>query len=513
MFLGVYLCCGRLLPWLDDTILGVKVLSSEEIDALCQSKEDALIIPEILLNGNRLPYDSEQNMLLIPQSLWEESFSGRLSAVTECKGGVLRFLKDEEGFGNKKEALRSNRVFRLWWISENTCWMYNVYFTGMPVAFITSAGTENGKGDNLGKIEVYDQYHSAAAYQSAECKWHLRGATTRNYEKASYRLSLTSNKLSLLGMRKDDDWILHALYDDDGLIHNKLSYEVWREIAGSNSTAYDEGIRVEYIELFMDNTYLGVYGLSERIDKKALSLGNRDILYKCVDQEPPGEDDFYRELTEEMSPTFELKFPEVFTMEDWEPMRQWSEMFLFGEQFDLDRGKALLDMENAVDYNLFNLLTCGMDNIMKNIYFHADYQGTGDDDYKLIKIPWDLNMTWGNSWIDSYDCNFNCYQEKNLEAPDGWTPDMEKLYECAPGEIGEALCKRWWELRTSVITRENLCGIVDAQYEYLHDSGAYFRNYQKWPPKGDYWQDDYIYQYIDRRITYLDDYIEQLGDQ
>ena len=50
---------------------------------------------------------------------------------------------------------------------------------------------------------------------------------------------------------------------------------------------------MEYVEVFMDNRYLGVYGLSERVDKKASSLSNGDILYKCRDQIYPGEDDFY----------------------------------------------------------------------------------------------------------------------------------------------------------------------------------------------------------------------------
>lgn len=501
IFLGIYLCYDKAEAFFSKDIMGIRVLQGEEIDLLCEGKEDAFLEPDLTLNDGKVAYDSEQNMLLIPQSLTEEGFTGKLKASE----GELYFLQDD-ALADKAEAISQNKVFRLFWIKDTQCWMYNVYFTGMPVINMKTISQEEELSS--GDVWVYDPYHGSTEYQSAECTWHIRGATTRYYEKSSYKLTLTNNKLSFLGMRKDDDWILHGLYDDEGLIHNKLSYEVWQEIAADNHVKGDEGISMEYAELFMDDTYLGVYGLSERIDKKTLSLNEKDILYKCRDQKDPDEDDFYSELTEEMNPTFEWKYPKDFEMEDWEPLKKWTEMYCYDGLTDYEEGKAILNMENAVDYNLFNLLTCGMDNIMKNIYFWADYQSDGS--YRFIKIPWDLNMTWGNSWIDDYNCNYNRYQEKNLESTDGWTNDMYKLYEQNPEEIGLLLKKRWQELRESIIIKEALYEKADMQYEYLYASGAYERNRQKWPPKGDYWSDDYIYEYIDKRIDFLDSYIGQM---
>lgn len=501
--LGAYLSYDRIIAYFDDTVMEAQVLAQEEIDGLCEGKEDAFMWPEITLNGGAVPYDIEQNMLLIPQNMSDAQITGAL----EVPDGTLYFLEDE-GLNDKASAMGENKVFRLFWIRENMCWMYNAYFTGMPVININTLEAEGEI--TKGIFEIHDPYHSNLQMQGGECSWHLRGATTLQYEKSSYRLTLTDEKMSLLGMRKDEDWILHALYDDDGLIHNKLSYEVWQEIAADNSVSYDEGISMEYVELFKDGYYQGVYGLSERIDAKELSLDNKDILYKCKDQEPPGEDDFYSELTAEMTPVFEWKYPKDFEMEDWEPLRAWTDAFCFDQMESYEEGAALLNMENAVDYNLFNLLICGMDNIMKNIYFWADYQGDGS--YEFIKIPWDLNMTWGNSWIDDINCKFNCYQEKNLDSPDGWTEDMDVLYEENPEEVGRLLSKRWRELRADIITKEALYEKVDAEFAYLHGSGAYARNYQKWSQGTEYWSDNYIYEYIDQRIDYLDSYIGQMGE-
>ncbi|MDO4302925.1 MAG: CotH kinase family protein [Bacillota bacterium] len=500
--LVLYLNLGNVKAAFDRNIMNVKVLSIEEIESLCEGKEETFLYPDITFSDAAIAYDMEQNMLLLPQSLLEKDFQGRLKA----SDGRLYFLWDE-ALEDKAEAMRQNKVFRLYWIREDQCWMYNVYFTGMPILCLTEL-SQDGE-ESSGRVWVYDQYRSTGSYGDLNCKWHVRGASTRDYAKSGYRLTLTDRKVSFLGMREDDDWILNALYDDEGLIHNKLSYEVWQRIAGSNHVSGDEGISMEYVEMFMNDQYLGVYGLLERIDKKELSLSSRDILYKCNSDEEPGEDDFYSVLTDEMNPVFVMKYPSECLEENWEPLRRWSSLFLTEEIVDYQLGRDILNMENAVDYNLFNLLICGMDNTMKNVYFWADCEQDGS--YQFIKIPWDLNMTWGNSWIDDPACKFNKYQEKNLERAAGWTPDIYLLYECNPMETGYLLSSRWKELREDIITKESLTDMVSMQYEYLYSSGAYQRNSLKWPSEGNNWSDEYIYEYIDKRIDFLDGYIGQMG--
>mgnify|MGYP003301097419 CR=1 FL=1 len=504
LFLVEYLNYNKLENSLNHTVMDTKVLSPEEIELRLETKEKTFIWPEITINGGRVPYDLDLNMLLIPQSMAESEMTGTLSVPD----GELFFAADE-ALEDKQSALSENKRFSLYWVRDNICFEYNVYFTGMPVMWMITESVDELEVSH-GTVEIYDPYHSNLQVQKSACNWHRRGATTLQYEKSSYRLTLTEQKLSLLGMRKDDDWMMHALYDDDGLIHNKLSYEVWQKIASTNNVPNDEGISMEYVEVFKDGYYQGVYGISERIDEKELGLNEKDILYKCKWDREPTEDDFYSELTEEMTPSFEWKYPDNFQMENWEPLRKWTDFYCMGELNDYESGKDLLNMQNAIDYNIFNLLICGMDNTMKNIYFWADYQGDGT--YCFIKIPWDLNMTWGNSWIDDITYKFNKYQEKTLNNQWGWTNDMDTLYQANPGEIGELLKVRWQELRRDVLTKEVLYSLADAEFSYLHGSGAYARNYQKWPAETDYWLDNYIYEYIDKKIDYLDEYFGQMGE-
>ncbi|MCM1253040.1 MAG: hypothetical protein NC321_09480 [Clostridium sp.] len=141
----------------DKGIMNVQVLPMEEIETLCAGKEEIFLEPRVTLSDTKIAYDNDNNILLIPQSLEKENFQGRLS-VPE---GELYFL-EEEAFADKAGAIGSNQVFRLFWITETQCWMYNVYFTGMPVLCLTTEMEENG--ESIGSMWLYDPYRPGGGY-------------------------------------------------------------------------------------------------------------------------------------------------------------------------------------------------------------------------------------------------------------------------------------------------------------------------------------------------------------
>lgn len=482
--------------------LGVEVLSQEEIDSLCLGTEFAVFETNVLFEGQELGYDEAQNMLLIPQKLGEEYFHG----TVECEEGKLVFLADEF-WNDKVGAMSSNHVFRLFRIDDEKHWMYNVYFTGMPIANLSTESVSEEE-EHYGTIGVYDQYSDSLRYQEGNCRFRLRGASSRAFPKHSYKVTFTDKHYSLLGMRKDDDWMLHSLYDDEGLIHNKISYDLWQQIAQSNQVANDEGISMEYIEVFVDNEYQGVYGLSERIDKKALGLNEKDILYKGVTINDVGEDDFYLELTEDMAPTFELKYPKTFTMEHWKPLQNWYYGLNEKQITDYEEATKILNMENNIDYQLFLNFISGGDNVRKNTYFWADYQSDGT--YQIVKIPWDLNMTWGNGWYPEHKYHFNLYQEKYIDVMWANQQDITYLYELNSDDMNQKMYDRWKELRERIITEENIYSMLDSQFNYIHSSGAYIRDCMFWGNREEYWSDSYIYDYTHKKIEWMDQYMESI---
>ena len=241
-FLAVFLNYSPIMEKITGRIMGIPVSSAEQIDRLLAGKNEEMISSKITLNGKKAPYDKNSNTVFIPQNPDNDSWEGKL----KTESGHI-YLSRDELLSDKSSAISTGHIFQLYLINENTYSVCNMVFTGMPIINITLP--DSGSRDiNLGVdglLDVTDPYRIADSIKNIPCTYALRGASARGYEKSSYKLTLDNKKVSLLGMRRDDDWILNALYDDFGLIHNKFSYVVWREIAQNNTVANDEGTTME----------------------------------------------------------------------------------------------------------------------------------------------------------------------------------------------------------------------------------------------------------------------------
>lgn len=82
------------------------------------------------------------------------------------------------------------------------------------------------------------------------------------------------------------------------------------------------------------------------------------------------------------------------------------------------------------------------------------------------------------------------------------------MFRCYPDEIASLTQKRWEYLREDILDKERLLRMLDEEFAYLHGSGAYDRNYRLWPNGTEYWDDSYIYEYVEGRLEYLDVYFQ-----
>lgn len=504
--LTVCLNFDTLFSLFSSRVMSVKVVPKDRLAEMTADMEIRETGSGISVDTHPVAYDASSNTYFIPQSLSEDHWEGFLTAD---KGKL--YFADDKYLQDKRLAIAEGHVFRLYRVDKRGYSEYNVMFTGMPVISLVeeSSSLEDGEIVMHGAAFVYDPYSDTANFQSEGCDFHVRGGTSYGYEKKSYKLEFTDKSLSLLGMRNDDDWILNALYDDAGLIHNKMSVQIWEEIAFTNHVANDEGFSSEYVELFLNGEYCGVYALTERIDQKELALGKRDILYKCRAYRIPEEHNYSNEETDGMEPIFLLKYPKNFDEDDWKPLKDWVNMFLKGDMDTYEDGASFLNMENAVDANLFCMLIGGTDNMRKNNFFIAEYQQDGR--YQIKKVPWDMNASWGNPWVDIEECNYTKYDPEYYKNVSAWISDMNTLYYFDREKISALLYERWSELRKEgVISKEKIFGMLDQQFGYLYSSGAYKRNFERWPNGTEYWSDEFIYEYAERRIDFLDDYYKTL---
>lgn len=99
-----------------------------------------------------------------------------------------------------------------------------------------------------------------------------RGKSSLNFAQKQYALETRDSagenlNVSLLGMRKENDWVLYAPYNDISMIRNVFAYTLWREMG-------HWGPRTRMVELLLNNEYQGVYVLIEsiKVDKGRVNI-------------------------------------------------------------------------------------------------------------------------------------------------------------------------------------------------------------------------------------------------
>ena len=130
--------------------------------------------------------------------------------------------------------------------------------------------TQSGASEILVTIETVEtegEWHHASdpADQSSQALFRIRGNSSRNFDKKSYRIKLvedetaaSGNDLPLLGMNPDNDWALHGPFLDKTLLRNYMWMNISAEVMG-----YAPNVR--FCELILNGEYRGVYVLMETI--------------------------------------------------------------------------------------------------------------------------------------------------------------------------------------------------------------------------------------------------------
>lgn len=384
--------------------------------------------------------------------------------------------------------------------------------------------------------------HGGDDYVASYATIHLRGASSLSYPKKGVKIELqkfedgeggtvimTERNKDLLGMRKDDDWILDALYADPTLMHNKLSYDLWAEIGGdTNPDALLAGPDCEYVEVFLNGQYHGVHLLVEPVDEKQTGVekpdanedGSHGLLIKTTNW------DFTKFNEYSGSPYsngkwatlwkgFEFKCPKSsLTESDWKPILDLLDASVNGTDEEFAKvASKYLDKENMVNYWIFLSVTLARDNAGKNIYWSMANSSVSGS--KLYINVWDCDNSFGYR-----------YGKPPVKDPattanyaDKWFVLLRRYLECNVDGAADYLQDRWEEL-----TKNNgLCSVnglldrINAEAELLNISGAFAREQARWPKTSSYHgscpnplsvEMEYITEWVSDRIPIVDQLVD-----
>lgn len=223
---------------------------------------------------------------------------------------------------------------------------------------------------------------SGIAWFSDTASVKYRGGYSRAFHKKSMSLKL-NNASSFALENKRKKWILNANYIDKTFLRHVISYDLFREMNPNNIAP-----KCDYIEVYLNDHYQGLYVLMERIDELKLTTelnAKNPIIWKEPTVFTYGRDTSRRPLG------YFQKVPKV-TTKDYSFFLDSLTVFLTqstNETFDQHVFK-LFDKENLIDWYILLLFSNNSDGLIKNFYL---YKTALDAPFHIA--PWDYDHSYG----------------------------------------------------------------------------------------------------------------------
>lgn len=480
------------------------------------------LISDLYFNGKLLPKEIKDNKFFVPLSLDNDNWENGSLTFNE-ENISLYFVKSTNNvFENldKKEIIANNQLFIMVALdNENhTYTVCRLVFTGLPIMTI------NNK-DEVRDSDYPIRSSNSAAYMrlfdnnqttiESDILIHARGGSSRSFPKIGYKMNLVDElgkkkKINLLNMREDDDWVLIPMYSDESMIRDKLSYDLWSEYAATNNNyGIHNGPRAEYIELFIDDTYWGLYMLVVRVDKKQSKLTDDEILCKIEDWIVPSVSSLKRGGSQEAIDSITVKKPDKVTQSTWNTIAELVDLwFEMPKEKFIENAADIIDIDNVIDYWIFLNLTKGKDNAWKNIYLTWKLNPNGT--YTVLISPWDCDLSWGVMWKseEALLWEYTFYlSEEILDFRLG-----NNILRYNVGNSVNKLKTKWNSLRKGILKEENLFNKIDELTNLIHDTGAWNRDLKRWPYAGH--ADDkneYMKEFATAVFNNMDKYIENIS--
>jgi hypothetical protein len=340
-----------------------------------------------------------------------------------------------------------------------------------------------------------------------------RGGYSQSFPKKSYSVEFWEDnkgdqkkKISVLGMRNDDDWIMDGLWNEPLRIRDFTSHQLWLEIARINNPNKDTklGIDRRYCELFLNGHYRGVYYIGEKIDRKQLDVKKykgelNGEIYKGTYWAPGVLFEGLQNYNNNSGrwSGYEAKYPDEKGELNWGNLHSLVDFVVNSSNsyFNQEVFKKF-DKKNIVDYFLFFNAIYAIDNRGKNLY-----TAKIDKEEPYFFVAWDMDACFGREWRGLKENIVDSVMTNGL---------YDRLLN--NDEFKNELKQRWTELRSNEFNTNTLIKKLTDNYQYLKGNGVYTR--ERIIPKLEFKYSeseiDFIKDWVTRRMTYFTQYIDNL---
>ena len=251
-----------------------------------KTKKD--IIYGISINDVELNYDSVTSTYYLPINL-NQNEETKIKIKINSSYNLNSKIDDRE-FKKEieiSEVIDYNKTYKIdveTWLYKNS---YFIKFTNLPSISLNFNENKIGFEYTYSEFSITDPSYKEnnSKYQyfdDAEVRY--RGGSTAGYPKKGYRIKLEKNvDFGFLGMTTSKTWILDGLVTDPSSLRTKLASDIWNRMNEDLSEEKHEDLRSEFVELYVNGEYVGLYLLKETIDENLLNLDkDTGVLIKGV---------------------------------------------------------------------------------------------------------------------------------------------------------------------------------------------------------------------------------------
>lgn len=383
-----------------------------------------------------------------------------------------------------------------------------LYFTELPIIKINSDFEIKDTPKVLANFKLIEtDKEEINTYAGIE----YRGATSQSYPKKSMEIEfwddLSGNStvdIPILGMMNHDAFNLQAMYSEDSRIRSKTANDLWLEMSTlsyqSKEPEAKNGINSRFVEVFINDSYFGVYAVSEKVNRKNLKLKKhngsiRGELYKGKHWAGAPTMYSYDKNYDNTSDTWSyLEYKHPKDEINWKNIYSFISFVVDSDQPTFTKNiESKFEIDNAIDYFIFMNTIVAIDNTGKNLHI-AKYDKSG----KYFYVPWDLDATFGYNWDGTLLSKHPDILTNGMY--DKWLLDKS---------FRKKLANRWLDLRKNTLSITNIESILDTNYQYLQKNDVYAREELAWNYTKNEKAIDQMKTWLTNRVSYLDDFFEK----
>ncbi len=336
---------------------------------------------------------------------WESAYGKEYTISASDDKTNWSLLVDEKSGtpGEHKYSFHevTKRYIKWQGIKRGTDYGYSIFEFGVYPDNTTAEGESIGNDSEDPYLDYFQEDYQPASITivdraeglseiiiDKEATISIRGNSTARTNKLSYNFKLSTNQ-DVLGLGEGKKWCVLANHFDKTMLRNKISYDF------AHNLGLPIKLNSEFIELYIDHIYEGVYLLTEPVSdgKNRVNIDTNAgefIIERCINNQRKS-DEMFQSPIYGLNFTFKSPDYDKITVEQKEQLMNFigkaEEAIVTGTQSEIEK---IIDIDSFASMYVFEELFKNVDYSFDSNYFYI--KGG-----KLYAGPiWDMDLSMGN---------------------------------------------------------------------------------------------------------------------